>query len=85
MNSMKVIISSLLILCLIIVTITGIGLYLAPSGRFATETNWSFIGINKIKLEKIHTMLGFIMSILIIIHLFLNYKLFLAELRRFKK
>ncbi len=81
----RAIISSLLILLFFAVTITGFGLYLAPIGRIANATNWRFLAMDKHTLEKIHTLTGFAMSFLIMIHLIINYKLFFAEIKSFKK
>ncbi len=83
MNQIKLrgITSLLLMTSFIIESITGIGLYLAPSGRIANTTNWTFIGINKFKLENLHTIWGFIMIGLITLHLILNYKLFINEIK----
>lgn len=63
----KAILSSLLLILFIIVLLTGIGLHISPSGKIA--------------LKKLHTIAGYIMSGLIIIHLFLNRKIFLNELK----
>jgi len=38
--------------------------------------DWNFLGMSKWKLENLHTLSGFIMSLLLIVHLILNYKLF---------
>jgi hypothetical protein len=68
----RAIISSLLLVTFIIVLFTGIGLYFSPSGRIAKEINWNFLGFTKWQLENLHTVSGFIMSALIIIHLLIN-------------
>ncbi len=77
----RAILSSLLLITFIIVLFTGIGLYFSPSGKAAREINWSFLGFDKWQLENLHTLSGFIMSALIIIHLLINYKLFLNEIK----
>jgi len=77
----RAILSSLLLITFIIVLFTGIGLYFSPSGRIAREIGWTFLGFNKEKLENLHTLSGFIMSALVMIHLFVNYKMFLSEIK----
>jgi len=77
----RAILSLLLIITFVIVTFTGIGLYLSPSGRIARETSWGLFGLGRWQLENMHTILGFIMSALIIIHLAVNYKLLLSEVK----
>ncbi len=82
----KAILSSLLLITFIIVFFTGLGLYFAPSGRIAKTISWSFIGFDKWQLEKLHTISGFIMSGLVMIHFFINSKLFFNEIKTlFKK
>ncbi|MEA3344116.1 MAG: DUF4405 domain-containing protein [Patescibacteria group bacterium] len=82
----RAILSSLLLITFVVVFFTGIGLYSSPSGKIAKEVNWDFFGFDKWQLENIHTLFGFIVSVLIIIHLFINYKLFLNEIKiLFKK
>ena len=77
----RAILSSLLLISFIIVLFTGIGLYFAPSGRIAKELSWSFMGIDKWRLERLHTVFGFIMSGLVIVHLGVNYRLFISEIK----
>ena len=76
----KGILSLLIIITFIIVLFTGIGLYFSPSGKIAREISWSFLIFNKFQLEKLHTISGFIMSALVLVHLSLNYKMFLSEI-----
>ncbi|HHD92336.1 MAG TPA: DUF4405 domain-containing protein [Candidatus Portnoybacteria bacterium] len=80
------ILSSLLIIMFIIVVFTGIGLYLSPPGRIAKEMSWNFLGFNKWQLENLHALFGFLMSGMVVIHLLINYKMFLGEIKAlFKK
>ncbi|MCL0032784.1 DUF4405 domain-containing protein [Peptococcaceae bacterium] len=78
---LKAIISTALIVLFVLVLITGIGLYLSPSGQVAKEINWSFLGFNKWELGEIHVTCSFIMAGLILLHLFLNFKMFLSEIK----
>ena len=82
----KAIISFLFLAAFIVTTFTGIGLYLSPSGKIVIENAWSFFGFNKLQLINLHVRLGFIMSGIIIVHFFMNYKMFLAKVKiLFKK
>ena len=87
MNIIKVraIVSSSLIISFIIESLTGIGLHLAPSGRIVNETNWHFLMWSKKQLEMLHTVVGFIMLALVIIHFIINYKMFLNEIKKLFK
>ena len=77
----RAIVSSLLLLVFAVVLFTGVGLNLSPSGKIANETGWNFAGLSKGQLENLHTVSGYIMSGLVLIHLALNYKMYLGEIR----
>ncbi len=86
MNVLKLkgIISLLLIVLFVMVVFTGIGLYFSPSGKIAKETSWNFLGFKKEQLENLHTLTGFLMSALVVVHLSLNYKMLLSEIKMLK-
>ena len=73
--------SSALAVTFLMVLVTGIGLYFAPSGRTARLDNWHFFLWNRMQLENLHTIAGFLMSAVVGIHLILNYRMFAGELR----
>jgi hypothetical protein len=78
----KAIISSLLLIAFLIVVVTGVGLWLATSGRIARLENWTFLGLlDRHRLETMHTRFGFGMVGIILIHLALNFKMFISELK----
>jgi len=64
----------LLLMVFVGIAITGIGLYLAPSGRIAGAIGWTFLGMDKDTLTNVHTYLGFIMIGLVGIHLVVGFK-----------
>ena len=78
---MRAIISVILIVVFIIETITGIVLWLSPSGRIAREIGWNFMGVDKLMLENLHTYAGFFMIALVVLHFILNYKMLIQELK----
>ncbi|MCD6573854.1 MAG: DUF4405 domain-containing protein [Thermoplasmata archaeon] len=47
----------------------------------ARETGWNFFGVSKEMLENLHTYAGFAMVLIVAIHLFLNYKMLLNEIK----
>ena len=77
----KAILSSFLLVTFIVVTFTGVGLYFSTQGKLVDGTLFSLLGFNVFKLKKMHTFIGFIMSGLITVHLFINYKIFLVEIK----
>lgn len=77
----RAIVSLFLIILFIIVLISGVGIHVALSCRVAREIGWKFFGFDKFTLEIIHTWSGFVMSGLIIIHLALNWKTLICEVK----
>ncbi len=71
----------LIIIGFLIETITGIGLYFSASGKLAKLGAKSLFGMNKFFMTSIHTYVGFILVVLIIIHLLLGWKQFNAFLK----
>ncbi len=53
--------------------ISGIALYLAPSGRIVREAGWTFLGLSKDAWESLHIYFGFAMIALIALHLAVNF------------
>ena len=60
----------------IVDTVSGIILYIAPPGRIANWTNWKVWGLSKDEWSAIHTIFGYILLIIIGIHLYYNWKIF---------
>lgn len=63
----------------IILLLTGIVLYIAPSGRVAHWVNWEFLGLQKENWQAMHTLFTLFFIILSVFHLFsINWKTFLT-------
>ena len=75
------IVDLLLTVTFIVIAITGIGLYLAPSGRIAHTVNWTFLGMDKDTLTLIHTYFGFVMIALVAVHLVIGFRSMLIMLK----
>lgn len=69
MNVSKInyVIDLILLICFIVVTLSGIILFL-NSGSFMV------LGLNKIAWLKMHTLSGFLFTLLVVIHLILHLK-----------
>lgn len=65
------------IISFIIDTISGIILYIAPPGRIANWTYWTVWGLSKEAWGAIHTIFGYVLLIIVAIHLYYNWKIFL--------
>ena len=81
----KALISLILLSIFFIVVITGIGLALAPAGRIAHQTNWTFLGLDKHHLETMHTRFGFFFAFLVVIHFLLNWRMLKSECRSWRR
>ncbi|ASJ00589.1 DUF4405 domain-containing protein [Thermococcus gorgonarius] len=75
------IIDFLLLITFVVIGVTGIGLYLAPSGRIAESIGWTFLGLDKETLTAIHTYFGFVMIGLVALHLIIGFKSMVTMLR----
>jgi hypothetical protein len=58
----------------LIMSITGLVLYLAPAGRVAYWTTWEFIGITKTDWDNIHILSSILFIVAGAFHIFFNWK-----------
>ncbi len=75
----KVIVTVSLIVLGIFQAISGIVLYFAPKGRWSSEH--VILGLTKHTWSEYHTYVGFLLIGLAIIHLYLNWRWFMGELK----
>jgi hypothetical protein len=61
----------------IVDTVSGIILYIAPPGRIAHWTNWTYWGLDKEEWVAIHTIFGYLLLIIVAAHLYYNWRTFL--------
>ncbi|MBC9786654.1 DUF4405 domain-containing protein [Heliobacterium chlorum] len=80
-GKIKGIISLSLALLSLIVTVTGLGLFVAPHGPAASQ-GWTFLGMNMPVMKGLHIWLGFGMVFFILGHFVLNLKTLVAELKQ---
>ncbi len=59
---------------LLLMTITGIVLYIAPPGKIAHWSNWMFLGFTKTEWEALHTIFSFLFVISGTFHIIFNWK-----------
>ena len=59
---------------LLLMTITGIVLYIAPPGRIAHWSNWVFLGFTKTEWQALHTIFSFLFVISGTFHVIFNWK-----------
>ncbi len=75
------VVSLALLLLGVVLTYTGVVLYLAPSGRIAYWTDWQLLGLDKDQLGSIHTNVAFATVILGVLHTLYNWKAVVSYLR----
>lgn len=68
-------------LSFLIMTVSGVILYLSPAGRVANWSNWRLLGLLKSQWQAVHTIFTFIFVIAIIFHLFFNWRPLYAYLK----
>jgi hypothetical protein len=61
----------------IVDTVSGIILYFAPPKRIAHWTDWTFWGLDKEEWVAIHTIFGYLLLIIVGLHLYYNWKTFM--------
>lgn len=65
----------------LIMVVSGVILYFAPSGRVAFWSIWKFWGLTKDEWQAVHTIFTFIFVIAAGFHLFYNWKPFVSYLK----
>jgi hypothetical protein len=60
----------------IVDTLSGIILYIAPPGRIANWNDWRIWWLTKDQWAAVHTVFGYALLFIVVIHLYYNWKLF---------
>ena len=74
-------ISLYIALSFLVMTFSGVILFLSPAGRVANWSNWRLFGLLKSQWQAIHTIFTFIFVIAILFHLFFNWRPLFAYLK----
>lgn len=74
-------VSVLVALSALIISVSGIILYIAPKGRVAHATNWTLFFLDKDGWGAIHTIFSYVFLVVAIIHLVFNWKVFVSYLK----
>ncbi|WP_027723185.1 DUF4405 domain-containing protein [Maridesulfovibrio zosterae] len=67
---------------IIVLMLTSIVLYSVPQGRVAYWADWTFLGLSKEQWGDIHICMGVFFLVASILHIWLNWKLIMAYLKR---
>jgi hypothetical protein len=79
--SFRAFVSLYIVISFLIMTLSGIVLFLSPPGRIANWTNWKYFGLLKSEWQAVHTIFTFIFVIAILFHIFFNWRSILAYLK----
>jgi cytochrome b subunit of formate dehydrogenase len=77
MRKIKAVLSALLVICFILVMVTGLMTYFGKTGLI--------LGIPRGYIHSVHTWSGFVMGAAVILHFILNVRIFKGEWRGFFK
>ncbi len=65
----------------LIISLTGLILYMAPPGRIAHWVEWGFLGLTKEEWQSLHTNFSFVFIIAIVFHLVYNWVVFWSYIK----
>ncbi len=73
-------VSLFLLISALVITVTGVVLYLSPPGRIANWTGWMILGLTKTQWQGIHTVFALLFVVAVGIHTYLNWRVILSYL-----
>ena len=65
----------LLLFSILVDVLSGIVLYVTPSGSIARWTNWSFWGLSKVEWSAIHIIFSMVLIMILLGHLYFNWRI----------
>jgi hypothetical protein len=74
-------VSMMMIAFLVSFTVSGIALFVAPSGQMANAIGWTLMGLSKSRWEALHIAFGFLWIPLAVVHLAINRRVVSGYLR----
>ncbi|MBM3858941.1 MAG: DUF4405 domain-containing protein [Verrucomicrobia bacterium] len=66
----------------VVMTVSGVFLFLAPSTRIARETNWQMWGLDKSEWQDLHLLFCALFVIVAVVHTVLNWRPLLGYLKK---
>jgi len=78
---LRKIVSLTALLASLLMMLTGIILYIAPQGRIAYWSDWNLWGLDKTDWGNVHINMGFLMLIVISLHIYYNWKPIVSYLK----
>ncbi|MGY4707706.1 DUF4405 domain-containing protein [Candidatus Bipolaricaulota sp. J31] len=78
----RITVSYFLLFAGIVLAVSGIALFIAPSGRVARLSGWKFLGLDKEAWGDLHTVFGYAAIAFGLLHVAFNWHCLLGYLRR---
>ncbi|XPV68701.1 MAG: DUF4405 domain-containing protein [Halarcobacter sp.] len=79
--SIKKITSLTMLLTMVIMTYTGIMLFIAPPGRVANWADWQIIGLSKEQYAQVHSTFMVLFIVFTLLHIYYNFKPMLSYMK----
>lgn len=77
----RALISLVTAMSFLVITVSGVVLYVVPAGRIASWIDWRFLGLGKTDWGNLHIITCFLFLIAAAVHIWLNIKPLLAYIR----
>jgi len=74
-------ISITLALSFIIISLSGIVLYVMPHGRVAYWINWTIAGLSKDDWDAVHTVMGYVFMATVAVHFYFNWGILVSYIK----
>ena len=69
-------------LIVLVLSVSGVVLYVAPPGRYANFNGWQVLGVDKSGWEAIHTNFSWLFLIVVSLHVYFNWRVIRGYLKR---
>jgi hypothetical protein len=79
--NLRVFVSLFMTFSFLVITVSGIILYIAPPGRIAHWSYWSLLWLTKTEWQAVHTIFTFISVIAAVLHIIYNWKPLISYLK----
>jgi hypothetical protein len=75
-------VSLFLVLAFLVLTVSGVVLYITPRGRVANWTGWTMLGLDKQTWQSMHMSISLLFLIGVLLHLWLNWAMFWCYIKK---
>ena len=79
---LRALFSALLFISVIVLLLTGVGLFVSPHDHAADWLSWSWMGMDQDVFSELHITFGLLFFISSLMHIIYNFKLLLSQLKK---